>query len=240
MDRSRLTMQLTTWTTAVGCPSPEIAPEAPPPTHRLPGSAGEHLLQERYGTTERARRFYREQLVDKLNPRMIEFIGRMEMMFVATSDGEGECDCTFRAGPPGFVRVLDAHRLTWPEYRGNGVLASLGNMAENAHVGLLFLDFFGDVIGLHVNGAAKVVDDEVMRAAYPDLPVDPVPGRRAERWVSVAVDEAYIHCAKHIPRMMKLPRSRAWGVDDVRRKGGDYFEAAREGHLRAVPENPGD
>ena len=201
----------------------------------LPGSAGEHLLQERHGTGDRARRFYREQVLDHLNPKMMEFVGRMEMMFVASSDGRGECDCTFRAGPPGFVHVLDAHRLIWPEYRGNGVMASLGNVSENAHVGLLFVDFFGDVIGLHVNGAAKLVDDEMMRRAHPDLPVDPVPGRRAERWVSVAVEEAYIHCAKHIPRMAKVSRERAWGVDDVRRKGGDFFGAAGSARLRAVP-----
>jgi predicted pyridoxine 5'-phosphate oxidase superfamily flavin-nucleotide-binding protein len=192
----------------------------------LPGSAGEHLLQERYGTAERADRFYSQQVLDHLNERMIEFLGRQEMMFVATADSMGECDCTFRAGPPGFVRVLDAGRLAWPEYRGNGVMASLGNITENNHVGLLFVDFFRDVIGLHINGHAKVVEDGVMRTAYRDLARDAVPGRRPERWVTVYIEEAYIHCAKHIPRLLKLPRERAWGTDDLRRKGGDFFGAA--------------
>jgi hypothetical protein len=191
----------------------------------LPGSAGEHHLQREYGTTERAERFYRQQMLDHLNLRMCEFVGQQEMMFVASSDSGGECDCSFRAGPPGFVRVLDPHRVAWPEYRGNGVHASLGNLAENPYVGLLFVDFFRDVIGLHVNGYARVVEDAAMRATYPSLPVDPIPGRRAERWVTVHVEEAYIHCAKHIPRLMRLPRDRAWGTDDVRRKGGDFFAA---------------
>jgi len=186
----------------------------------LPGSAGERELQRRYGTTERAERFYERQVLDRLNERMREFVARQEMLFVATADGTGECDATFRAGPPGFVRVLSERRLAWPEYRGNGVLASLGNLTENAHVGLLFVDFFRDVIGLHVNGSATIVD------ALPGEPADPVPGRRAERWVVVDVREAYIHCAKHIPRLLKLPRDRAWGTDDVRRKGGDFFGAA--------------
>src|SRR5207249_4631857 len=146
--------------------------------------------------------------------------GEMELMFVATADRRGECDCTLRAGPPGFVRVLDERHLTWPEYRGNGVMASVGNITENGQVGLLFVDFFQHAIGLHVNGHASIVEDPSMRAAHPDLPIDPVPGRRAERWVAVAVEEAYIHCAKHIPRLRKLPRERAWGTDDVRRKGG--------------------
>jgi predicted pyridoxine 5'-phosphate oxidase superfamily flavin-nucleotide-binding protein len=193
----------------------------------LPGSAGEHELQDRYGTAERAHRFYQRQVLDHLNEHMREFVGRQEMMFVATSDAGGECDNTFRAGPPGFVRVLAPTRLAWPEYRGNGVLASLGNITENPHVGLMFVDFFQDVIGLHVNGRAEIIEDAAMRDAHPDLPVDPVPGRRPERWVGVAVQEAYIHCAKHIPRLRKAPvvRQRSWGTDDVRRKGGDFFGA---------------
>lgn len=188
-----------------------------------PGSAGERALQVRAGTAERASRFYEQQMLDYLNPRMREFIGRQEMVFVSTADSRGECDSSFRAGPPGFVRVFDRHRLAWPEYRGNGVMASLGNIIENPNVGLLFLDFFRDVVGLHVNGRARVVEHLAMVAAHPDLPMDPVPGRRPERWVSVHVEEAYIHCSKHLPRLLKLPRDRAWGTDDVRRKSGDFF-----------------
>jgi predicted pyridoxine 5'-phosphate oxidase superfamily flavin-nucleotide-binding protein len=207
-----------------------------------PGSVGEHHLQEKYGTTQRADRFYQRQMLDHLNDRMWEFLSRQEMMFLATADSDGHCDCTFRAGPPGFVRVIDRHRLAWPEYRGNGVLASLGNISETASVGLLFVDFFRDIIGLHVNGNATVVEDAAMRAAYPHFTVDPVPGRRAERWVSVQVEEAYIHCAKHIPRLLKLPRERAWGTDDVRRKGGDFFAAsgsARPWVVEASPQSCG-
>ena len=82
------------------------------------GSAGERSLQARCGTTERAARFYQQQFLDHLNPRMVEFVARQEMLFVATADRSGECDNTFRAGPPGFIRVLGPHRLAWPEYRG--------------------------------------------------------------------------------------------------------------------------
>jgi predicted pyridoxine 5'-phosphate oxidase superfamily flavin-nucleotide-binding protein len=191
----------------------------------LVSGVGERKLQEKYGTVERADRFYEQQMLDHLNPRMREFVARQEMMFVATADERGECDNTFRAGPPGFVRVLGERRLIWPEYRGNGVMASLGNLSENPHVGLIFVDFFRDVIGLHVNGIALIVEDPVLHDEHPDLPVDPAPGRRPERWVSVHVEEAYIHCAKHIPRLAKVPHKRSWGTDDMRRKGGDFFGA---------------
>ncbi|MGY0234165.1 pyridoxamine 5'-phosphate oxidase family protein [Longispora urticae] len=182
------------------------------------GSAGEHALQQLHGTRERAERFHRQQVRAALNVRMREFLARQEMMFVATSDASGACDSTFRAGPPGFVRCLDPGTLTWPEYRGNGVMASLGNISENGHVGLLFVDFVRDGIGLHVNGGAEIVSDGYLRGEHPDLPTDPAPGRRAEQWVLVHVDEAYVHCAKHIPRLAKAAPD-----DGARRGTGDYF-----------------
>ncbi|WP_323369179.1 pyridoxamine 5'-phosphate oxidase family protein, partial [Streptomyces alkaliterrae] len=193
-----------------------------------PGSAGEHEIQRRLDSTRRADRFYDEQLLDHLNERMCEFVADQEMFFLATADARGECDSTFRAGPPGFLRVIDKRTLAFPEYRGNGVHASLGNIQENPHLGILLVDFLNARIGLHVNGTARLVEDDRMRADHPDLPVDPVPGRRPELWVEVTVEEAYIHCSKHIPQLQKAPRraARAWGTDDVRRKGGDYFGAA--------------
>ncbi|HEY0453921.1 pyridoxamine 5'-phosphate oxidase family protein [Actinophytocola sp.] len=195
-----------------------------------PGSAGEHLLQSAYGTEDRAARFYRDQVLDRLNDEMITFVGRMEMAFIGTADAGGECDSTFRAGPPGFLHVLDERRIAYPEYRGNGVLASLGNISENPHVGLLMIDFVEDLIGLHVNGRARIVEDADLRADRPDLPREVERGRTPERWVVVHVEEAYVHCRKHIPQLQPVPRDRDWGGDDARRKGGDYFGVrARQG-----------
>jgi predicted pyridoxine 5'-phosphate oxidase superfamily flavin-nucleotide-binding protein len=194
-------------------------------TVRRQGSQGERELQQKHGTQVRADRFYDQQVLDHLNARMREFVSRQEMLFVATSDSHGECDNSFRAGPPGFIQVLDDKNIAYPEYRGNGVMASLGNLSENPHIGLLIIDFLQDVIGLHINGTAQIVEDSAMRAAFPSISVDPAPGRRPERWVWTTVEEAYIHCSKHIPRLMKVPRMRHWGTDDVRRKGGDFFDA---------------
>ena len=195
-------------------------PPAPPDSHvELPGSSGEHELQHRYGSQDRARRFYRQQALDRLNDRMTEFIGRQEMVWIATADSHGECDCSFRAGPPGFVKVLDAQTMRYPEYRGNGVLASLGNIHENPHVGMVFLDFDRERIGLHVNGTARIVEADDGDSGRP----------RVERWVEVRVQEAYIHCRKHLPHLVKVvDDGRPWGTDDVRAKGGDYFAASCE------------
>ena len=181
--------------------------------------SGERMLQEHLGTRDRAERFYDRQVLDHLNDRMQAFIARQEWMFVATSDARGACDNTLRAGPAGFVAVLDERRVAWPEYRGSGVLASRGNIVENPHVGLLFVDSTVDRIGLHVNGRAVLTDDAALRARHPGLPVDTVPGRRPEQWVVAEVEEAYIHCAKHIPRLHRArDRSVAIGA-----KKSDYF-----------------
>lgn len=197
---------------------------------RRPGSRGEHILQERYGTTERAGRFYDSQFSAQLTPEMIEFIGRTEMAFIATSDAAGECDCSFRAGTPGFLRVLDEHTIAYPEFRGNGVMASLGNILENPHIGMFMADFTHDLIGLHVNGDAELVTPAYLRELDRCLPEQAThPGRRPVQWVLVRVTEAYIHCSKHLPKLIPQSRVRHWGTDNPRHKGGDYFgTAARE------------
>jgi predicted pyridoxine 5'-phosphate oxidase superfamily flavin-nucleotide-binding protein len=194
-------------------------------------------MQERYGTARRAQAFYDHQVLDRLNDEMRTFISGQRLMFIATADSHGECDCSIRAGVPGmFVAVLDERTLAYPEYRGNGVMASLGNISENPHIGLLFVDFFDSTVGLHVNGHAALVEDAEMVendglvAASPQLR----PGlsaqklHRPERWVRVRVIEAYIHCSKHIPLLRPLDKEIHWGTDDARRKGGDYFHAKYE------------
>lgn len=197
---------------------------------RRPGSPGEQVMQDRCGTGERAQAFYDHQWLDYLNPRMRDFLGRQEMVFIATADRQGDCDASFRAGPPGFVQVLDEKTLTFPEYRGNGVMASLGNITENPHIGLLFIDFFEAKVGLHVNGRAQILRNEELlqrpdlsEALRADIAIEG--GRRPEHWVLVIVEEAYIHCSKHIPLLHKWEQEVHWGTDSVRAKGGDYFKA---------------
>jgi hypothetical protein len=49
-------------------------------------------------------------------------------------------------------------------------------------------------------------------------------GNRPERWVIIKVDEAYIHCSKHIPKLKEMDKKNIWGTDDEKQKGGDFFK----------------
>jgi len=60
--------------------------------------------------------------------------------------------------------------------------------------------------------------------------IDNRPAPAAELWVQVHVEEAYIHCRKHIPRMQPVARDRDWGTDSATAKGGDYSGAKHTPH----------
>jgi uncharacterized protein len=207
-------------------PATAYPPPNPAQHDAVPGSPGERALQDALGTRDRAERFSREQVCDLLTPRMQAFIGRMEMAWIATSDRAGRCDCSFRSGPPGFVRILGERELAYPDYRGNGVMASSGNVLENPHIGMWFGDFDQELIGLHVNGRAAVLTPGQMREADLEFAEPGHPGRRPAHWVVVVVEEAYVHCRKHLPRLVRQPLTRHWGTDNPVRKGGDYFGVA--------------
>ncbi|WP_460603938.1 pyridoxamine 5'-phosphate oxidase family protein [Jatrophihabitans fulvus] len=187
----------------------------------LPGSEGEHMLQQAYGTSERAERFYQDQVLDVLTPRMAEFIAVQTQVVVASADPEGRPDASVRFGEPGFVQMIDARTLAWPELRGNGVMTTLGNIAKNPWVHLMFLDEI-ERIGLHLRGQARILEPDVMAAEHPAVVAVPMTGRPPERWVVLQLETGYIHCRKHFPRA-DAPVD--WGTDDVRAKGGDYFGA---------------
>lgn len=78
-----------------------------------------------------------------------------DTFFVATSAPGLGADLSHRGGNPGFVRVLDDRRLAWPEYVGNSMYMTLGNLELDDGCGLLFLDWEGGD-ALHLTGRAHV------------------------------------------------------------------------------------
>jgi predicted pyridoxine 5'-phosphate oxidase superfamily flavin-nucleotide-binding protein len=92
------------------------------------------------------------------------FIESAIYFFLATADGEGRPDCSFKGGAPGFVRVTAPDELAFPDYDGNGMFKSLGNLLVNANVGLLFLDMHEKPRRLRVNGQATVSREDPLLA----------------------------------------------------------------------------
>lgn len=87
--------------------------------------------------------------------------------FIATADAEGRPTCSFKGGPPGFVRITGPSELAFPDYDGNGMFKSLGNVRANPQVGLLFIAMDGSPKRLRVNGRAEIsLDDPMMRAFH--------------------------------------------------------------------------
>lgn len=199
---------------------------------KTPGSQGEKILQQAFQTTQDALNFYNKQVLTHLAPLMQDFIAKQEMMFISTADGDGECDASFRAGETGFVIVLDDTHILYPEYKGNGVMASMGNILENPNIGLLFIDFFETKVGLHVNGKASIIKKEdlqksleVFEGAYEiiDAHKDKF---KIVSYTLVEVDEAYIHCSLHIPVLEKADKKITSKKFPKNSKGGDAFGVA--------------
>src|SRR3954453_15357202 len=129
---------------------------------------GSRLLQDRFDTRRLADRIDERLVSDTISDGDKAFIEARDMFFLASCDEDGNPTCSYKGGDPGFVRVLDEGTLAFPSYDGNGMFLSLGNLAVNPHVGLLFIDFRARRPSrLRVNGIASIEERDALRAAYP-------------------------------------------------------------------------
>ena len=85
--------------------------------------------------------------------------------FVATSFGEFT-DCSMKSGVPGFVKIVAAGTIEYPEYDGNSMYRTLGNIAQNPNVGLLFVKFDGATLRVRASGQATILDDTATLARH--------------------------------------------------------------------------
>lgn len=87
------------------------------------------------------------------------FIESVMFFFLATADAKGRPDSSFKGGAAGFVRITGPSELVFPDFDGNGMFKSLGNIAVNPNVGILFIDL-EKPRRLRVNGTAKLCRDD--------------------------------------------------------------------------------
>ena len=161
---------------------------------------GSRRLQDRFDTRRLADRldekFLARPIIDAEDSAFIE---RMDMFFLATADATGAPQCSYKGGAPGFVRVLDERTVAFPNYDGNGMYLSAGNVAVNPQVGMLFIDFVSArPARLRLNGVAAVDQDDELIGAYPG----------AQFVVRVRATQVFPNCPRYIHRMELVERSR--------------------------------
>lgn len=157
---------------------------------------GMRRLQDARETRPLADRLENVTLRRAFTDEDVAFVQRCPMFFIATADANGRPDCSYKGGLPGFVRVLDANTLAIPDYDGNGMYRSWGNLLVNPHVGLLFLDFENPK-RLRVNGTAHVSDDDPLLSECPG----------AVFIVRVHADRIFPNCPRYIHRMQMVEPS---------------------------------
>jgi predicted pyridoxine 5'-phosphate oxidase superfamily flavin-nucleotide-binding protein len=157
-----------------------------------PFHAGELDAQARFGDPSIWDKSLQQKLLWEEIPK--EFHARLEsapFFFLATSDDKGNCDCSFKGGDKGLIKVISGTQIAFPDFDGNGAFMSIGNIFLNPHVGLLFIDFL-DGARLRVNGRASIHDTGDFLKLFTN----------AKRVVVVDIEQVVPNCSKHIPRLV--------------------------------------
>ncbi|MGD9604046.1 MAG: pyridoxamine 5'-phosphate oxidase family protein [Gammaproteobacteria bacterium] len=154
-------------------------------------------LQERFSTRKLADRL--EELIVKstLDDMDKAFIESRDYFFLSTVDQHGHPTVSYKGGDPGFVRVVDPQTIAFPSYDGNGMFFSMGNLAGNPKVGILFIDF-ENPHRFRLHGEATVAPDDPLLAGYPE----------AELVVRVKLTKAWVNCPRYVHRMQRVASSR--------------------------------
>jgi predicted pyridoxine 5'-phosphate oxidase superfamily flavin-nucleotide-binding protein len=142
------------------------------------------------------------------------FIEGLPYFFLASADADGRPDCSFKGGEPGFVRVTGPAEIAFPDYDGNGMFKSLGNILVNPDVGLLFIAMHGKPRRLRVNGHAVVSDHDPLLSETVG----------AQLIVRVTARAIFPNCPRYIPTMQSFEPSKY-----APRAGQEFPEPAWKG-----------
>src|SRR5262245_32242086 len=150
---------------------------------------GNRELQIRFGSTALADRLLEKTHRTAFTDGDKAFVEGLPFFFLATADAEGQPDCSYKGGEPGFVRVLAPDLLVYPDYDGNGMFKSLGNIRRNPNVGLLFIAMGEKPRRLRVSGTAELSFDDPMLAQFPG----------GQLLVRIRPTHVFPNCPRYIP-----------------------------------------
>lgn len=188
-------------------------------------SSGSRQIQDRFDTRRLADQITQRTIHDRLTGGDKDFIENMAMFFIASQGADGNLDCSYKGGEPGFVKVLDEFTLAFPNYDGNGQYLTTGNIIETGKVGMLFIDFENQW-RMRVNGTATVNFDDPLKPEWPE----------AQFVVRVRAEEVFPNCPRYIHRMEMVERSvfvPQAGCETPDPDWKDHFEDALPAEQRA-------
>lgn len=87
------------------------------------------------------KQYTQPQFGQSLTSEQQNWIAAADTLFVASAHPQRGVDASHRGGNPGFVQILNERSLRIPDYAGNSMFNTLGNLVINPHAGLVFLDF---------------------------------------------------------------------------------------------------
>ena len=182
-------------------PAPAPAPKAPAARpHKEPRrdfySQGQRDMQDRRQTRRLADRLEAVLIQDHLSVVDAAFVTRQNMFFLATTDAYGQPNCSYKGGSRGFVIVVDDRTLAFPDYDGNGMHLSMGNISETNKVGLLFVDFERQA-RMRVLGSAAVSDRDPLMKHYPG----------AQHVVRIGIESVFSNCPRYVHKMQLVEES---------------------------------
>ncbi len=160
---------------------------------------GDHhrALQDKFETRKLADRVEEAVVQTEVSTGNKAFIESRDMFFLSTIDHQGRPTVSYKGGDPGLVKVVDEKTVVFPSYDGNGMFFSMGNIAGNSEVGLLFVDF-ETPNRLRLQGTASVSSDDALIVEY----------KEAELIVRINVSEIWTNCPRYVHRYHKVDSSR--------------------------------
>jgi predicted pyridoxine 5'-phosphate oxidase superfamily flavin-nucleotide-binding protein len=158
---------------------------------------GNRQLQDQFDSRRVSDRLEEKLTRIEFTPDDKAFIESLPFFFLATADAAGRPDCSFKGGAPGFVRVTGASEIAFPDYDGNGMFKSLGNMLVNSSVGLLFIAMNDKPRRLRVNGEARLSDSDPLLSETVG----------AQLIIRVTARAIFPNCPRYIPAMQLVEPS---------------------------------
>jgi predicted pyridoxine 5'-phosphate oxidase superfamily flavin-nucleotide-binding protein len=152
--------------------------------------------QDRFDTRRVADRIDELLVSERIDDNAMAFIESRDMFFLATCDTDGNPQCSYKGGDPGFVRVVDDRTIAFPVYDGNGMFLSLGNIRAHAAIGMLFIDL-EQPNRVRVNGIASVDPEDPLLADMTG----------AVLVVRVQTTQVFPNCSRYIHKMKLVERS---------------------------------